>query len=223
MLAEADGVSRHEATVRAIHEPAQRHGRADKVKELSLQGRELYADLLDDALQLIADLQVGPIRDVGLLDAALHRPSVSVFGADAYPELGTKAAVLLESIVRNRPLVDGNKRLGWLSTVVFLSLNGKQLEAPDDDAYGLVVAVASGRIGYERSAETASTVAIVMNSRNSAGVARTPCSVVMRVTCSCTVCLVHADDAAEQRSSARDATSCTARSSNNTERCTVRR
>lgn len=112
---------------------------------------------LDDALQLTADLRVGPIRDVGLLDAALHRPSVSVFGADAYPDLATKAAVLLESIVRNHPLVDGNKRLGWLSVVVFLGLNDKELEAPDDDAFDLVVAVASGRVGYQDSAETLSS------------------------------------------------------------------
>lgn len=47
MLADADGVSRQEATVRAIHEALERRGRAAKVKELSSKGRERYADLLD--------------------------------------------------------------------------------------------------------------------------------------------------------------------------------
>jgi hypothetical protein len=56
---------------------------------------------LDDVLALIDDLGVGPIRDIGLLDSAVHRPQVTVYGDDAYPDLDQKAAVLLESLVRN--------------------------------------------------------------------------------------------------------------------------
>jgi len=99
---------------------------------------------LEDLFALIDDLQVGPVRDVGLLDSAAHRPQASVFGRDAYPSLDDKAAALLESLVRNHALADGNKRLGWLATVVFYGLNGAHLEAPDDDAYDLVVGIASG-------------------------------------------------------------------------------
>lgn len=99
---------------------------------------------LEDLLTLTGDLGVGPVRDVGLLASAAHRPSTSVWGQEAYPELDLKAAVLLESIVRNPPLVDGNKRLGWLSLVVFYGLNGADLDAPEDDAYDLAVGVASG-------------------------------------------------------------------------------
>ena len=47
--------------------------------------------------------------------------------------------------MRNHALVDGNKRLGWLAAVVFYGLNGVTLDAPDDDAYDLVVAIASGQ------------------------------------------------------------------------------
>ncbi len=108
---------------------------------------------LEDALILVQDLGVGPMRDIGLLDSALHRPRSSVYGEDAYPSLIGKAAVLLESIVRNHALVDGNKRLGWLSTVVFLGLNGVTLNAPDDDAYELVVSMAAGRLNHEEAAE----------------------------------------------------------------------
>ena len=108
---------------------------------------------LEDVLSLIEDLRLGPIRDIGLLDSAVHRPQVSVFGEDAYPKIDDKAAVLLESLVRNHALVDGNNRIGWLATVVFYGLNDIPLEAPDDDAYDLVIALASGTTNYQRAAE----------------------------------------------------------------------
>lgn len=108
---------------------------------------------LEDVLALINDLGVGPIRDIGLLDSAVHRPQVSVFGDDAYPDIDSKAAVLLESLVRNHTVVDGNKRLGWLATVVFYGLNGISLDAPDDDAYNLVIAIASSTTTYRQAAE----------------------------------------------------------------------
>lgn len=97
---------------------------------------------LEDLLALAQDLRIGPVRDLGLLDASAHRPQVSLYGHEAYPGLDTKAAVLLDSLVRNHALVDGNKRLGWLATVVFYGLNGVILEAPDDDAYDLVMSIA---------------------------------------------------------------------------------
>ena len=50
------------------------------------------------------------VRDLGLLDAAVHRPRASVLGRDAYPDLPTKAAALLQSLARNHPLVDGAQR-----------------------------------------------------------------------------------------------------------------
>lgn len=55
----------------------------------------------------------------------------------------------MESLVRNHALVDGNKRLGWLATFTFLHLNDLLLDAPEDDAYDLVIAVATGRVAYE--------------------------------------------------------------------------
>ena len=107
---------------------------------------------LEDVLALAEDLGVGPVRDLGLLDSAVHRPRVSVFGRDAYPDLDTKASALLESLVRNHALVDGNKRLGWLAVVVFYGLNDITLEAPDDDAYDLVIAIATGTATYREAA-----------------------------------------------------------------------
>lgn len=107
---------------------------------------------LEDLLALIDELGLGPIRDVGLLESAAHRPTTNLFGNDAYPSLPEKAAALLESLLRNHPLVDGNTRLGWLATVVFLDINGLWLEAPDDDAYDLVIAIASGEASLPETA-----------------------------------------------------------------------
>ena len=104
---------------------------------------------LEDLLTLTGELGVGPVRDIGLLDAAAYRPRAVLYGQQAYPDLDTKAAVLLDSIVRNHALVDGNKRLGWLATVVFYGLNDVTLDALDDAAYELVMAVARSEATVE--------------------------------------------------------------------------
>lgn len=104
-----------------------------------------YLDI-EDLLQLTADLGAGPARDVGLLDSAAARPRASVFGEDAYPTLELKAAALLHSICRNHALVDGNKRLAWQATVVFLDINGLRIRMTHDEAFDLVMAVAEGRL-----------------------------------------------------------------------------
>lgn len=100
---------------------------------------------IEDLLTLVGDLGVGPVRDLGLLESAARRPATTLWGKAAYDSIDEQAGALLESIVRSHPLVDGNKRLGWLALVVFLGLNGIDLDAPDDDAYDLVIAVATGQ------------------------------------------------------------------------------
>ncbi len=101
-----------------------------------------YLDI-EDIVEMIRLLGIGPIRDVGLLDSAVNRPRSSAFGEDAYETLDLKAAALLHSMTKNHALVDGNKRLGWLSTVVLCDLNGLSPDLKDDDAYQLVWDIAS--------------------------------------------------------------------------------
>jgi death-on-curing protein len=109
-----------------------------------------------DDVVVLATVLLGsppPIRDVGLLAAAAARPEASAFGEDAYPDTFTKAAALLHSIVTSHPLVDGNKRLGWLACAVFLDLNGVDpTVASNDEVYELVMAVAAGPIGVDEIA-----------------------------------------------------------------------
>jgi death-on-curing protein len=113
---------------------------------------------LEDLLGLVRRLGAGPVRDLGLLDAASVRPRSSAFGEEAYPTLKLKAAALLHSIVTNHALVDGNKRLGWLATTVFLDMNGETVELGDDDAFQLVLDVAEGRLDVEGIADRLITI-----------------------------------------------------------------
>lgn len=108
---------------------------------------------LEDLLALVRRLGVGPVRDLGLLDAASARPRSAAFGEDAYPTLQVKAAALLHSIVTNHSLVDGNKRLGWLATTLFLDINGVPVELGDAEAFQLVLAVAKGNLDVDAIAE----------------------------------------------------------------------
>jgi death on curing protein len=87
------------------------------------------------------------VRDLGLLSSAVHRPQSQMFGIRAYADLFEKAAALLQSLAVTHPLVDGNKRMAWMSTVVFLDINGTEmLDVDQDEAYKLVVGVAAGAI-----------------------------------------------------------------------------
>ena len=107
---------------------------------------------LEDLVTVIERYDLPSARDLGLVDAAAHRSQSSAFGEDAYPTIDEKAAVLLESIVRNHPLLDGNKRLGWLAAVIFLDINGLTLDAPLNEAYNLVIGVATGDLDYHQVA-----------------------------------------------------------------------
>jgi death on curing protein len=86
------------------------------------------------------------IRDIGLLESAAARPRASAFGADAYPTLHDKAAALVQSIVRNHALVDGNKRLGLAAVIACYGVNGRRLTLTNDEAYELVMSAATGDI-----------------------------------------------------------------------------
>ncbi len=86
------------------------------------------------------------IRDAGLLSSAVTRPGTTVMGADAYPALPMKAAALLHSIACNHCLVDGNTRLAWLLTTVFLDLNGYRPDLDHEAAFQLVMGVAEGSL-----------------------------------------------------------------------------
>jgi death-on-curing protein len=95
------------------------------------------------------------VRDAGLLDASAYRPQATMFGDDLYPTIHLKAAALMESLVCNRTLIDGNKRLAFAATVVLYELNGWRLLLPHQDAaVDLVLGVAKGELELHRIAAT---------------------------------------------------------------------
>jgi death-on-curing protein len=101
---------------------------------------------LEDLLDLVNALGAGPVRDLGLLDSACHRPQAGFFGREAYPTLAAKAAALMHSLACNHALVDGNKPLAVLATVVFLRINGHILDLTDDEAFDLTMSVAASQL-----------------------------------------------------------------------------
>jgi death-on-curing protein len=97
----------------------------------------------EDALAVLDEMHL-VIADPGLLASAVARPAATVFGQDAYPDLVTKAAALLESVVRNHALVDGNKRAGWALAMVTFWLNDYELDFDEGEAFAMVMSVAEG-------------------------------------------------------------------------------
>lgn len=89
------------------------------------------------------------VRELGLLESALSRPFQTFDGNDLYPDILSKGAAILESVVKNHPFIDGNKRAGYVLMHVLLLDHGKNLHATEDEKYDLVIAVAEGRMVFE--------------------------------------------------------------------------
>ncbi|MCA1037507.1 type II toxin-antitoxin system death-on-curing family toxin [Bacillus infantis] len=70
------------------------------------------------------------VKDLGLLESAVERPKQTVFGKDAYDTLELKAAALYQSLAKNHPFHNANKRTAFASLYMFLRLNGKELDVP---------------------------------------------------------------------------------------------
>ena len=86
------------------------------------------------------------IRDLNLLKSALGMPSITYGEAYLHANIYEKAAAYLFHITNNHPFIDGNKRTGAVSALVFLILNGYTLTASEDDFYNLVIGVAKGEL-----------------------------------------------------------------------------
>ena len=107
---------------------------------------------LEDALQQIA-IAGFYVKDAGLLDSALARPQTSVFGEDAYPTLELKAAAMTHSVIKNHPMVDGNKRTSWFLLNAFLYINGYLLEMSTEEGLEFTLGVATDQLSLEQAAE----------------------------------------------------------------------
>jgi death-on-curing protein len=85
------------------------------------------------------------IRDLDLLKSALAMPQAGMGDEYFHADIVEMAAAYLFHIVRNHPFVDGNKRTGTVAALVFLVLNGIEIEAEETEFEHLVMRVAEGR------------------------------------------------------------------------------
>ncbi len=108
-----------------------------KIQYLSLD------EEIEIGMALIPDFR---IRDIGLLESAVNRPEMTVYGQEAYKTLAEKIAALMHSLASNHALVDGNKRITWSCGRVFAILNGCDFEVDVDEAERVIVALASGEL-----------------------------------------------------------------------------
>ena len=92
------------------------------------------------------------VRDPGLLLSSLARPATSLFGEDAYATLALKTAALMDSIVNNHPMMDGNKRSSWFVANFFVELNGYEIVATEDEAFAFILSIATGEQPLEEVA-----------------------------------------------------------------------
>jgi len=95
----------------------------------------------------------GGVRDIGLLESAVAMPAATFDDAYLHTDLFEMAAAYLFHITGNHPFVDGNKRVGAVAAVVFLALNGYEVDADEGEFEDIVMAVAEARIDKPSVAE----------------------------------------------------------------------
>jgi death-on-curing protein len=111
-----------------------------------------YLDLGDYLILTGAALDVAPealfdVADLGLAESALHAPAATFAGVEFYPDLVTKAAVLVTRLAKNHPLPDGNKRAAYLAMLEFLARNGRRFVAADvDGTIDMMVKIAGSEV-----------------------------------------------------------------------------
>ncbi len=89
------------------------------------------------------------IRDYNLLDSAIESPFQTFGGEELYPTLQAKAARLGYGLIKNHCMIDGNKRIGAHAMLVFLAINGIEVDYTQKELYGVILAIAAGDLDYE--------------------------------------------------------------------------
>lgn len=89
------------------------------------------------------------VRDQSLLESAINRPYQTFSGQELYPSVIDKAAAILESIVKNHPFVDGNKRTGYVLARLILMSDGMDFKASQEEKYKFVIDVSTSKLDFE--------------------------------------------------------------------------
>lgn len=86
------------------------------------------------------------VRELGILLSALGRPQATFDGNDLYPDVFTKTAALMDSLTRNHPFVDGNKRTAIAAAAIFLKINGCRLVVDNDEMVCFTLACTQSQV-----------------------------------------------------------------------------
>jgi death-on-curing protein len=105
------------------------------------------------------------LRDLGRLEAAVARPRATFAGTDLYPTLWDKAAALMESLIRNHPFLDGNKRVALVTTGLFLERNGYVLRTSNAEIYDFTMQMARSELEREGAATWLRTHSVPQETR----------------------------------------------------------
>lgn len=90
------------------------------------------------------------VRDLNLLKSALNRPYQTFDGKDLYKSPIEKSASIIESIVKNHPFIDGNKRIGYVLARLILIENNMDLKTSEDDKYNFVISISEGKLNFDK-------------------------------------------------------------------------
>lgn len=88
------------------------------------------------------------VREESLLKSAIERPFAGFGESEFYATPVEKAAAIVESIVKNHPFVDGNKRTGYVLMRLLLMQSGQDLRATQDEKYDFIISIASGQLAF---------------------------------------------------------------------------
>jgi death on curing protein len=93
------------------------------------------------------------VRDLGLLQSAVSRPMMTFGGEYLYPDIFHKAAALMESLIKNHPFLDGNKRTAITSAAIFLECNGYILQATQTEIEIFTIGMAASKYSFDGAVE----------------------------------------------------------------------
>ncbi len=102
------------------------------------------------------------IASVARLELAVATPRQTMFGQDLYPDLFSKAAILIYLLIKNHPFVDGNKRTGLFALFEFLERNGRTITVPSDELYQFTMGIATSALDKEQIEEWLRTHTVPM-------------------------------------------------------------
>ena len=92
------------------------------------------------------------LRDKGMFESAVFRPFATFAGSDLYSNIYLKCAAFVQSIVKNHPFIDGNKRTAYVGVFMMLKINKINLKVKKETAVKFMISVANENLSVDEIA-----------------------------------------------------------------------